>query len=77
LILPGDGEIAIFVRQGRRRKGRKAISTSPKDAPPVLDGATVWLQYDAKDVASDKIVVEVITPDAKAIATTFDLKSLR
>jgi hypothetical protein len=71
------------VRQHGRLLAPRSIQNKPvysaatKDAPSVLDGATVWLQYDAKDVASDKIVVEVITPDAKAIATTFDLKSLR
>jgi hypothetical protein len=52
-------------------------STSTKDAPSVLDGATVWLEYDAKDVASDETVVEVTTPESKTINATFDLKKLR
>jgi hypothetical protein len=43
----------------------------------VLDGATVWLEYDAKDVASEETVVEVTTPDSKTISATFDLKKLR
>ncbi len=43
----------------------------------VLDGATVWLEYDAKDVASDETVVEVTTPESKTINATFDLKKLR
>jgi hypothetical protein len=52
-------------------------STPTKDTPAVLDGATVWLEYDAKDVASDETVVEVTTPDSKTINATFDLKKLR
>src|ERR1700716_1593544 len=52
-------------------------STPTKDTPAVLDGATVWLEYDAKDVASEETVVEVTTPDSKKINATFDLKKLR
>jgi hypothetical protein len=52
-------------------------STATKDTPAVLDGATVWLEYDAKDVASEETVVEVTTPDSKTINATFDLKKLR
>jgi hypothetical protein len=52
-------------------------STPTKDTPAVLDGATVWLEYDAKDVASEETVVEVTTPDSKTINATFDLKKLR
>ncbi len=52
-------------------------STPTKDTPGVLDGATVWLEYDAKDVASDETVVEVATPEPKTISATFDLKKLR
>jgi hypothetical protein len=52
-------------------------STPTKDNPAVLDGATVWLEYDAKDLASDEISIEVTTPDSKTINTIFDLKNLR
>jgi hypothetical protein len=52
-------------------------STPTKDTPSVLDGATVWLEYDAKDAASEETVVEVTTPDSKTISATFDLKKLR
>jgi hypothetical protein len=52
-------------------------STPTKDTPAVLDGATVWLEYDAKDVASEETVVEATTPDSKKINLTFDLKRLR
>jgi hypothetical protein len=56
---------------------RPIYSSATKDAPAALDGASVWLEYDAKDVASEPTTVEVITPDAKTIAVTFDLKKLR
>ena len=52
-------------------------STPTKDTPSVLDGATVWLEYDAKDATSEETVVEVTTPDSKTISATFDLKKLR
>lgn len=52
-------------------------STPTKDTPSVLDGATVWLEYDAKDVASEETVVEVTTPDSKTVGAAFDLKKLR
>jgi hypothetical protein len=42
-----------------------------------LDGQTVWLEFDAKAVGSDEIVVEVTTPDAKTVNVGFDLKKLR
>ena len=52
-------------------------STPTPDAPAVLDGATVWLEYDAKDVASEETTIEVVTPDSKTISAVFDLKKLR
>jgi hypothetical protein len=52
-------------------------STPTKDTPAVLDGATVWLEYDAKDLQSDEMSIDVTTPDSKTISTTFDLKKLR
>jgi len=58
-------------------RNQPIFSTPTKDTPSVLDGATVWLEYDAKDVASDETVVEVTTPDSKTISATFDLKKLR
>jgi hypothetical protein len=58
-------------------RNKPIYSTPTKDTPAVLDGATVWLEYDAKDVASDETVVEVTTPDSITINATFDLKQLR
>jgi hypothetical protein len=52
-------------------------STATKDAPAVLDGATVLLEYDAKDIGSELTEVDVVTPDAKTISATFDLKKVR
>jgi hypothetical protein len=61
----------------RSIRNKPIYSTPTKDTPAVLDGATVWLEYDAKDVASEDTVVEVTTPDSKTINATFDLKKLR
>ena len=58
-------------------RNKPIYSTPTKDTPAVLDGATVWLEYDANDVASEEVVVEVTTPDSKTIHATFDLKELR
>jgi hypothetical protein len=58
-------------------RNKPIYSTPTKDTPAVLDGATVWLEYDAKDVASDDTVIEVTTPDSKTINAAFDLKKLR
>jgi hypothetical protein len=58
-------------------RNKPIYSTPTKDTPAVLDGATVWLEYDAKDVASEEAVVEVTTPDSKTISARFDLKKLR
>jgi hypothetical protein len=52
-------------------------SSATKGAPAALDGANVWLEFDVKDVASDETVVEVVTPEAKTVRATFDLKKLR
>ena len=61
----------------RSIQSKPVYSAATKDTPSVLDGATVWLLYDAKDVVSDEIVVEIITPGGKTIATTFLLNALR
>jgi hypothetical protein len=56
---------------------RPIYSTPTKDTPSVLDGAMVWLEYDAKDVASVPATVEVVTPESKTVSAMFDLKKLR
>jgi hypothetical protein len=52
-------------------------STATSNAAAILDGENVWLEFDAKDVASDLTVVEVVTPEGKTIKASFDLKKLR
>jgi hypothetical protein len=57
---------------------KKSIhSSGTKGAPAALVGASVWLDFDAKDVASEETIVEVVTPEAKTISAPFDLKKLR
>ena len=56
---------------------RPIYSAATTDTPSVLDGAMVWLEYDAKDVASDIATVESLTPESKTISATFDLNKLR
>jgi hypothetical protein len=61
----------------RSIQNKPIYSAASKDAPSVLDGATVWLEYDAKSVASEPATVEIVTPDSKTIAASFDLEKLR
>ncbi len=61
----------------RSVQNKPIYSAASKDAPSVLDGATVWLEYDAKSVASEPATVEIITPDPKTISASFDLQQLR
>jgi hypothetical protein len=67
----GKAVPTLFIRN------KPIYSTPTKDTPAVLDGANVWLEYDAKDLASEETVVEVTTPDSKTVDATFDLKKLR
>jgi hypothetical protein len=52
-------------------------STATNNAPAVLTGENVWLEYDVNDVASELTTMEVVTPQGKVIKATFDLKKLR
>jgi hypothetical protein len=52
-------------------------SAATNASPSTLDGQTVWLEYEAKSIASDQITVEVTTPDGKTTSTVFDLSKLR
>jgi len=61
----------------RSTRSKPIYSTPTKKAPAVLDGTTVWLQYDSKDVASEQTVVEVITPGSRTTTATFDFSKLR
>jgi hypothetical protein len=61
----------------RSIQSQPVYSAATKDAPSVLDGATVLLDYDAKDIASEPLTVQVVTPGARMIAATFDMQKLR
>ena len=61
----------------RKINNQPIHSTATKDAPAVLDGENVWLEYEVKDVAPELTTVEVITPQGKVIKANFDLKKLR
>jgi hypothetical protein len=61
----------------RSIRNKSIDSSATKGAPAALDGANVWLEFDAKDVASEETTVEVVTPEARMISATFDLKKLR
>jgi hypothetical protein len=52
-------------------------SAASKNAPSVLDGATVWLEYDARSIASEPATFDIVTPDSKTISSSFDLQNLR
>ena len=73
----------IAMKQHNNTLSTRAIHNKPiysaasKDAPSVLDGATVWLEYEAKNVASESATVEIVTPDSKTISANFDLQKLR
>jgi hypothetical protein len=61
-----------------RSTHKKSVGSSATEgAPAALDGANIWLEFDTKDVASEETIVEVVTPEAKTISATFDLKKLR
>jgi hypothetical protein len=61
----------------RSVRNKPIYSAPSKNAPSVLDGATVWLEYDAKSVASESATFEIVTPESKTITSTFDLQALR
>jgi hypothetical protein len=71
------------VTQGQKVLTARSIHNKPvysaatNSAPSTLDGQTVWLEFDAKSLASDELTIEVKTPDAKTVSTMFDLKKLR
>jgi hypothetical protein len=71
------------VKQGQKTLTPRSIRNKPiysaatNSAPSILDGQTVWLEYDAKSITSDQLTVEVVTPDRKTVSIAFDLKKLR
>jgi hypothetical protein len=73
----------FHLKQGTKSIPSKSLSNQPihssasNDAPAVLDGENVWLEFDVHDVASVDTIVEVVTPEGQVIKTNFDLKKLR
>lgn len=61
----------------RKINNRPIHSAATSDAPAVLDGENVWLEFDVKDVASEPATVEVVTPQGHTIKANFNLKKLR
>jgi hypothetical protein len=52
-------------------------STATNNAPAVLTGENVWLEYDVNDVAPELTTMEVVTPQGQVIKAAFDLRKLR
>jgi hypothetical protein len=73
----------FVVKQGEKVIASRAVHNNPvyssatKDTPSVLDGAKILLEYDAKDIASEPLTIEVVSPDAKTFPVSFDMKTLR
>ncbi|HXT26596.1 MAG TPA: hypothetical protein VN749_17385 [Candidatus Eisenbacteria bacterium] len=71
------------LKQHGRVVAPRSIHSNPIYSMPanakssVLDGAKVLLVYNAKDVASEEVTIEVRTPESKTITVVFDLKTLR
>jgi len=43
----------------------------------VMDGAYIWVTYDAQSVISDPATAEIFTPDGQHVTSDFDLATLR
>lgn len=71
------------LKQRGRVVAPRSIHSNPIHSMPakgkrsVLDGARVLLVYNAKDVASEEVTIEIRTPESKTITFVFDLKKLR
>jgi len=65
------------ILSARSIRQKPVYSTGTKDAAAVLDGATILLEFDAKDVASKETTIEIVTPDCQNIRASFDLQKLR
>jgi hypothetical protein len=53
------------------------IAAHAQGTGSILDGAYIWLTFDAQDIASNTATAEIITPEGQHIATDFDLATLR
>jgi hypothetical protein len=84
-LLPQNfwSNFAFTVKQRGKRIDARSVKNEPiysaesKDRLSRLDGANVFLEFDAKNVLSEPITVDIVTPHCKTITTTFDLADLR
>jgi hypothetical protein len=67
----GDSQLA------RRIIDAREVGASAIYGDDGLAGSLVWLDYEAKDITSEPISVEVVTPAGQHVAATFDLSKLR
>jgi hypothetical protein len=63
--------------EARSVKNEPVYSAPSNDRPSRLDGANVTLEFDSKNIASEPLTVDIITPRCKTITATFDLAILR
>ena len=61
----------------RSTKSEPVYSSPTKETPARLDGATVSLEFNANDVASEVLTVDIVTPHCKTINASFNLSALR
>jgi hypothetical protein len=54
-----------------------AIYVQTLEGGSVMNGAYIWLTFDAHDVSSDAAVAEIFTPDGQHVTSKFDLAALR
>jgi hypothetical protein len=53
------------------------IYVADAEGGSVLDGAYLWLTFDANEITSDGVTAEIFTPDGQHITSDFDLATLR
>lgn len=53
------------------------ITSSQRDSWETLSGAIVWLEFEASQLESQPVNVEVLTPAAEKLSANFDLAALR
>lgn len=53
------------------------IYVADAEGGSVLDGAYIWLTFDANEISSDIVTAEIFTPDGQHVTSDFDLATLR
>jgi len=53
------------------------IYVADAEGGSVLDGAYIWLTFDANEITSERITAEIFTPDNQHVTSDFDLANLR